>query len=206
MKRILAIAGFGAALLWCAPVLATGMFQPDGVSAIDPQGDNGPQKIQLPPDPEGKAVELRLHGQCTQAIPILRTLTYNNSHDDIARYNLGQCLVDVGKASANTQGGLNYEREGVQWMLEAANHGLPNAQAGLVSVYLNGDGVARDPVQAGKWALIYRGNGMRLALGMPDISSGLQARLDSSLNERNWDQAQSLADQWSPDSQSSAEE
>jgi len=115
MKRILAIAGFGAALLWGAPVLATGMFQPDGVQPIDPQGDNGPQKMQLPPDPEGRAVELRLHGQCAQAVPILRGLTAANQNDDIAKFNLGQCLIDIGRTET---GGLRAHdmSEGAQWL------------------------------------------------------------------------------------------
>jgi len=204
MKRILAIAGFGAALLWGAPVLATGMFQPDGVQPIDPQGDNGPQKMQLPPDPEGRAVELRLHGQCAQAVPILRGLTAANQNDDIAKFNLGQCLIDIGRTET---GGLRARDmgEGAQWLLAAANRGFPNAQSGLVPVYLDGDGVARNPLEAAKWALIYRANGMRLALGMPDISVDLQAKLDAVLNDRSWDQAQAMADQWSPESTAAEE-
>ncbi len=199
MKKILAIAGFAAALLFAPPVLATGMFQPDGVSAIDPQGgDQGPQRMQLPPDPEGKAADLRVHGKCDQAIPILRTLTYNE-RDDIAKFNLGQCLVDVGRVETDTARAARDKHEGAQWLLRAANRGLPNAQAGLVSVYLNGDGVPRDPVEAAKWALLYHSNGTRLAIGMQDIPSDLQARLDAALNDRSWDEAQERADNWSPE-------
>ena len=199
MKKVLAIAGFGAAMLFASPVLATGMFQPDGVSPIDPQGEAEHPNIQLPPDPEGKAAELRLHGKCDQAIPILRSLTYND-HDDIAKFNLGQCLVDVGRVETDPARAARDKHEGAQWLLRAANRGLPNAQMGLITVYLNGDGVPRDPVEAAKWALLYRSNGTRLAIGMPGISDDLQAKLDSALNDKTWDEAQERADNWSPES------
>ena len=194
-----------AAALFSTSALATGMFQPDGVQPIDPKGDSAPQQMQLPPDPEGKAVELRLHGKCDQAIPILRNLTAINQNDEIAKFNLGQCLVDVSKTDADKGRAAHDAYEGAQWLLEAANHGLPNAQEGLISVYLDGNGVARNPVEAGKWSLIYRSNGMRFALGLPDIPGDLQARLDRTLNEQAWDEARAEADKWSPQNVASEE-
>lgn len=195
-----------AAILFSTPAFAQGLFKPDGVQPIDPKGgDSGPQQIQLPPDPEGKAAELRLHGKCNEAIPILRNLTAINEHDDIAKFNLGQCLIDVAKADTDKSRAAHNAYEGAQWMLAAANHGLPNAQEGLISVFLDGLGVARNPVEAGMWSLIYKSNGTRFALGMPGIPDDLQSRLDSALNEQAWDEAQSRADQFSPQV-SSAEE
>lgn len=190
------------AILFSTPAFAQGMFKPDGVQPIDPKGDGGPQRIELPPDPEGKAVELRLHGQCNQAIPILRNLTAINANDEIAKFNLGQCLIDVARTDPDKGRAAHDAHEGAQWMLEAANHGLPNAQEGLISVYLDGLGVARDPTEAGKWSLIYQGNGMRFALNMADIPDELQARLDKALNEQAWDEARAEADQWSPETAS----
>lgn len=187
-----------AAVLFSTPVFAQGMFKPDGVQPIDPKGDGGPQQIQLPPDPEGKAVELRLHGRCNEAIPILRNLTAINQNDEIARFNLGQCLIDVAKSDTDKSRAAHNAHEGAQWMLEAANHGLPNAQEGLVAVFLDGLGVQRSAVEAGKWSLIYHGNGTRFALGMPDIPDDLQARLDQALNEQGWQEAQAGADEFSP--------
>jgi hypothetical protein len=186
------------AMLAGTPAFAQGLFKPDGVQPIDPKGDGGPQQIQLPPDPEGKAVELRLHGRCNEAIPILRNLTAINQNDEIAKFNLGQCLVDASKSDTDKSRASHDAYEGVQWMMEAANHGLPNAQEGLISVFLDGLGVARNPVEAGKWSLIYHSNGTRFALGMHDIPDELQARLDQALNEQTWDEAQAEADQWSP--------
>jgi hypothetical protein len=51
--------------------------------------------------------------------------------------------------------------------------------------------------------LIYHSNGVRLSLGLPDIPSDLQARLDGALNEKSWADAQARADKWQPLSWSS---
>ncbi|HEV2562525.1 MAG TPA: hypothetical protein VGT78_10325 [Rhizomicrobium sp.] len=200
MKRNLAIAIFSAALCFSPQAFATGMYQPDGVQPVDPQGEaqHQQQDVKLPPDPEGKAEELRLQGKCQQALPILRSLAADD-RDDIAKFNLGQCLLDLSKGVANGQG---LKREGVVWLLKAANKGLPNAQLSLVSVYLDGSGVPRDAIEAGKWSLIYHGNGMRFTIGMKDISPDLQARLDGALNEQSWIEARSRADAWMPQTQS----
>lgn len=165
----------------------------DDVGSIDPGGDHDPSEnqVQLPPDPEGKAVELRLAGKCDEAVPILRRLS---DSDDIARYNLGLCLVDLGKKGNNAA----FEQEGAQWILKAANQGLPNAQSSLVSVYLDGSGVTKDPVEAGKWSLIYQENGMRLALGLPDIPNAVETRLDGALDAQGWDAARQRAAAWTP--------
>ena len=199
MKQKLAIAFFSAAIFFAPQAFATGMFQPDGVSPVDPQGEaqQSQQKVQLPPDPEGRAENLRLQGKCLDALPILRTLEAR-SHDDITQFNLGQCLLDLSTAERDSARAASLKREGAAWVLKAANDGLPNAQFSLVSVYLDGAGVPRDPIEAGKWSLIYHSNGTRLAIGMHDISSDLQARLDSVLTDHSWAQAQSRADEWTP--------
>ncbi len=176
----------------------------DDVGSIDPGGDHDPSEnqVQLPPDPEGKAVDLRLAGKCDEALPILRRLS---DSDDIAQYNLGLCLIDQGKKELNAQRGASLEQEGAAWILKAANDGLPNAQSSLVTIYLDGSGVNKDPVEAGKWSLLYQENGTRLALGLPDIPEAVQSRLDNSLSQDNWAEAQQRATAWSPATRRNAE-
>ncbi len=164
---------------------------------IDPGGDQPPARTQLPPDPEGRAEDLRLAGNCAEAIPILRRLAEGGDGYELAQYNLGLCLLDTAKSAPEAQrASLNLE--GTAFILKAANHNLPKAQASLAEMYLSGNGVVRDPVEAGKWALIYRANGTRFALGLPNISADLQARLDAVLTAATWAQAQSRADAWAP--------
>jgi len=204
MKRKIALAIVAiAACLAAAPAIAQ-MGGGRGNAAdqpIDPGGDQQPVQPQLPPDPEGKAEDLRLSGHCKDAIPILRRLAAGGDGYELAQYNLGLCLLDTGKADPDAQHGASVKLEGAGFILNAANHNLPKAQASLAAMYLDGNGVARDPVEAGKWALIYRANGTRFALGLPNISEDLQARLDAVLTDATWAQARARADAWSPAAQ-----
>jgi hypothetical protein len=117
---------------------------------------------------------------------------------EIAQFHLGLCLLDVSKAEPDAQRAAALKKEGTDIILKAANGGLANAQIQLVSLYLDGVGVAADPIEAGKWALIYHGNGSRFVIHLPDISPELQARLDGVLNGTSWAEAQSRANAWTP--------
>ena len=162
--------------------------------ASDPHASDVP----LPPDPEGRAEDLRLQGKCDEAVPILRRLTQSGPDDDIAKFNLGLCLLDIGKADQDAQRSARVEHEAAQWILGAANDGLPNAQLRSITLYLDGSGVRSDPVEAGKWSLIYHSNGMRVALSLPDIPQDVQTRLESVLTGQTWLEAHSRADSWVP--------
>ena len=67
---------------------------------------------------------------------------------------------------------------------------------GAVLLYLDGTGVAADPVEADKWALLFHDNGMRISVGMPDIASDVKGRLDAALSAAQRSQAQTRADNW----------
>jgi TPR repeat protein len=153
-----------------------------------------------PPDPEGAAEDLRMKGECDKAIPIFRRLANYGAGFELAQYNLGLCLLDIAKTESDAARATSLRQEAATDIIAAADRGLPKAQASLVTMYLDGNGVERDPVQAGMWALLYHANGARMAIGMPNISPALQARLDSALNDQAWQQAQTRADAWTPHS------
>jgi len=147
--------------------------------------------------PEQRAEELRLAGKCQQAIPIYRHMVALGGFE-IAQFHLGLCLLDVSKTESDAQRAAALKQEAANIIIKAANGGLANAQIQLVSLYLDGIGVPVDPVEAGKWALIYHANGSRFVISLPDISPELQARLDGVLNATSWAEAQSRANSWSP--------
>ena len=149
----------------------------------------------LPPEPQARADGYRLTGRCDVAIPIYRALAVQGAGYELAAFDLGLCLLE-GAKTAPDAAALQQEAAGL--MLTAANTGLPNAQNGLAALYLDGTGVVRDPVEAGKWALLYHSSSVRRMYRLPDIAPALQARLDAALDEKAWDQAQARADAWSP--------
>jgi hypothetical protein len=202
MKQKLAIVVLSA--LTCSAALAQshvpGM---GGTGSMDP-GAAPPMpntSAQLPTEPEAWAEDRRLNGKCEDAIPIFRQLAARGAGYELAEYHLGLCLFDLSKTEPDAQRVVSLKHEAVDCIAKAAKKGLPNAQRSLVTIYLDGNGVDSDPMKAGMWALIYRANGARFVIGLPDISPDLQARLDSVLTDKNWSDAQSRADAWAPDSQ-----
>jgi TPR repeat protein len=147
-------------------------------------------------DPEGIAEDLRLHGQCDKAMPIFRRLADRGTEYAVSQFNLGLCLFDVAKTEHDPQQVAASNKEGAEWVLQAANAGFGKAQAMAIVLYLDGLGVEADPVEAGKWAYIFHDNGSRLVLGLPDISSDTRGRLDAVLTGDKRKAAHARANSW----------
>lgn len=204
MKRRAAIVPLAVCLILAELALAglspAALAQGSGAGGgIMPEPDLTPgRSSSLPPEPEAKADGWRLQGRCDVAIPIYRALINQGTGYELAEFNLGRCLLDTAKKAPDAATAEAMKREAADWTLKAANRGLPNAQNGLAAMYLDGEGVTADPVEAGKWSLLYHDNAARRMYGLPDIAAALQVRLDGALNEKNWDAAQARAAAWSP--------
>jgi hypothetical protein len=189
MRGFATIAVLAAALM-AAPASAQnyGLY---GAGAAN--GDNyGPTEHQSPPDDADHPVsrdavavaqDLRLKGQCDKAVPMLRRLAGRGAGYEISQFDLGLCLFDLAKKTTDAAQAADMRKEAAQWIVTAANGGFAKAQAKAVTLYLDATGVAADPVEAQKWALLYRANGSRLAIGLPDIPADVTTKLDSELND-----------------------
>jgi hypothetical protein len=146
---------------------------------------------------EGAAEDLIAQGKCDEAVPILRGLAGRQGYE-VSQYHLGQCLITLADAEHDATQAADMRKEAATRILRAADTGFAEAEAAAVPLYLDGIGVQKDPVEAEKWALLYRHNGMRLAIGLPDIAPALSSRLDAALSEAARTQAQARADSWAP--------
>lgn len=192
MKAVISIAAMSFAIC-----LATSTLAQIGATPHDPGGfDQPPQAApkRAKADPEGVAEDLRLKGRCEEALAILRPLANSEEGYAVSQFNLGLCLFDIAKADTARAADLN--KEGASWVLRAANSGYGKAEAEAVLLYLDGTGVAADPIEAKKWALLYHSNGMRLALGMPDIAPDVASRLDAAMTAPARAEARSRAASW----------
>jgi TPR repeat protein len=198
MKTVAAAFAFLIVAGHAAPALSqTGGGDYGERSAHDPGGFDDavkPAEKKTRADPVGVAEDLRLKGKCDKAVPILRGLADEGPGYEIAQFNLGLCLIDLAKVDNQDAPDLN--KEGASWVLRAANAGYGRAQAESVLLYLDATGVAADPVEAKKWALIYHSNGLRLALGLPDIAPDVAARLDAAMTAAKSAEARSRAASW----------
>ncbi len=202
MKSLLAIAAVVFATTFAAPALAqmgsAGGNYDDYTGGIRDPGIRDPRigKSKQGNDPEGIAEDLRLSGQCDKAVPLFRRLAAQGQGFEISQFNLGMCLFDLAKANKDPAEAQALNKEGTDWVLRAANAGYGKAQAMAILVYLDGLGVAADPVEAGKWAYIFHDNGTRMVLGLPDLDPSLRGRLDSVLTGDKKREARARADSW----------
>ena len=124
-------------------------------------------------------------GDCSDGtVAVLTCYAYRGHGYEGAQTALGLCQTQNKNAT-----------EGVTWLRRAANSGWPDAQKALVGLYLKGDGVAADKIEAGKWAQLYRKNPSLLSLGVqPDKKIAEQVRSELTQSERI--EASLRADQW----------
>lgn len=156
-------------------------------SRRDDAGNRIPSAREI--DPAGTqysdTMDIAANGDCSEeTITILTCYAYRGHGYEGAQTALGLCQTQ----NKNTT-------EGVNWLTRAANSGWPDAQKALVGIYLKGDGVAADKIEAGKWAQLYRKNPSLLSLGVqPDKKINEQIRAELSQSERI--EASVRADHW----------
>jgi hypothetical protein len=129
---------------------------------------------------------------------MLRVVVERGAGYQISQFDLGECLLDLARAEPDARKAADMRSEAAMWIVRAADGGFNKAQAAAVQLYLDGTGVAPDPVEAEKWALLYHDNGIRLALGLPDIAPDVRDRLDGALTDAKRAEAQTRADAWTP--------
>lgn len=206
MSARIAFLAAAAALLCASPALAQnyGMY---GAGAAQEQENFGPTPHESTPSDEkgpvsrdsmALAEDMRLKGECDKAVPILRRLSERGAGFEISQLDLGLCLFDLAKLEPDATKAGALRADGANWVLHAANTGFAKAQAKAVSLYLDATGVAADPVEAQKWALLYHDNGMRLGFGLPDIAPDLRKRLDAALDDAGRAAARKRARDWAP--------
>lgn len=124
-------------------------------------------------------------GNCSQqVVSVLVCYSYRGHGYEGAQTALGECQLK----NKNTE-------EGLSWLERAANAGWPDAQKALADAYLTGEGVAKDPVKAGKWVLLYRKNPSLLSLGVqPDMD--LVKKVSTELDEGEKTEARAAATAW----------
>jgi TPR repeat protein len=140
---------------------------------------------------------LRIEGKCDKAVPMLRPIAERGAGHEISEHDLALCLFDLAKADGDAKHAGELRSEAAQWVVRAANGGFAKSQALAVTLYLDGNGVTADPVEAEKWAILYHHNGMRIAIGLPALVPDVQKRLDA-LSDAQESEAKKRADDWTP--------
>jgi TPR repeat protein len=186
-----------AAAMSCGPAFGQASDVYGGINATRAVNveDTNIKPYQGPDTSEGAAEEMRLKGECDKAVPLLRQYAGRDGNT-VAQFNLGMCLFDLANKAQDKNPMSDQRKEAAKWVIQSANANVAKAQAEAVVLYLDGLGVAPDPVEAAKWSILYRRNGVVLAVGMGDIAQSIRERLDAALTDASRNQAQNRADDW----------
>ncbi|HWA91928.1 MAG TPA: hypothetical protein VG889_17950 [Rhizomicrobium sp.] len=208
--RILAAAALAVSVF----ATGAGAQQMGGIGGVGAREDDYglsnhdmPHDVARPVSKDAVAVaqDLRLKGKCDVAVPILRRISMRDG-SEISQLDLGLCLLDLASVEKDAKNAADMRVEAAQWIVRVADTGFAKAQAKAVALYLDAVGVAADPIEAEKWAILYHGNAMRFAVGLPDIAPDLAKRLDAALDDKARAQAEKRARAWAPVATASADE
>ena len=209
MRRMIAIVVCAAAAAFAAPAQAqrgpAGPTQDNYAPTAHETPDNDDPPSPISRDAGAIAEGLRVEGKCDKAVPMLRPMAERGAGHEIAQFNLGLCLLDLAKADHDAKHAGDLRAEAADWVLRAANGGFAKAQAMAVLLYLDGNGVAADPAEAEKWAILYHRNGMRLGIGLPDTPADVRKRLDATVSDAQETEAKKRARDWTPQVQAAEE-
>ncbi|MDR3518499.1 MAG: hypothetical protein P4M00_22110 [Azospirillaceae bacterium] len=154
------------------------------------------------PDPYEQASRLQDKGDCAKAVALFQPLAARGRGYEMAQFNLGQCLLVTAAAASSPQEAQTQRVQAAGWIVKAADSRVAIAQEAAERLYLDGVGVAADPVEAGKWALLFKHNSLRLEVGPATADPELERRLMHQLSAAQWQQAAIRADRWQPVEQS----
>jgi TPR repeat protein len=152
----------------------------------------------LPTDPYSRAMLLKQKGQYSEAIPLLQELAKQGHGYEVVQLELGKCYFDLAAHATTPAEAAQLKTKGFAWVLKAAGNGSGTAEEELVRLYLDGNGVPVDRVEAAKWYFLWRRNPSRMQIGNAQFDAGLEARLKASLHSAQWQDAQKRADEWQP--------
>jgi hypothetical protein len=186
--------------MWAGPAAAQYGGGGGGASGA-PHGEPS----NAPPAASGKKVPLNAYEQALQfkqqgnylkAIELLEPLAKYGHTYEVAQYNLGQCYIAVAETKPDPADAQQARLTGVSWIIKAANAGLAPAQQELVRLTLQGGRFKVEPSEAGKWYLIWKRNPTRSQLGVVDLDPAVQRKLNTTLTDADWAEANSRADSW----------
>lgn len=120
-------------------------------------------------------------GDCSpETVNVLTCFAYRGQGYEGAQNALGQCLLRAGQSA-----------DGLAWIRRAANAGGADAQKRLAQIYVTGEIVPQDNVEAATWNKLYLRNAFLLSLGIqPDrsiserLSGTLSAEEDAAADRR----------------------
>lgn len=142
------------------------------------------------------ARKLRETKGCAFALAAYRVIAGMGEGNEAAQHELGECLMEVGGATA-TETAL-FRQEGRFWLTRAAYAGNARAQRRLVLEMSAPASALHDPKAALQWALVYNGNPTSDLYGYKELPKTLVPGLQASLTPEAIAEAEAFATSFTP--------
>ncbi len=143
------------------------------------------------------ALAAKEEGDCATALPAFERLAKIGRGWELAQVYLAECLVEQGSEKDGPGAQADYA-EAVRWLMLAVQSNESQAQELLATLTLQGVGVSRDPIEAGKWYLLSQKSAIE---GVNEPPEALLAELNAALSATDWEEAQARASAWVPEYQ-----
>ncbi len=144
-----------------------------------------------------KALAAKADGDCTQAITGLERIAAFGRGFEIAQYHLGDCYLRLAAIGEPDQKNA-LEIKAANWLIKSAQSNNVDAQLALIPLYLNGTAVAQNPIEAGRWFLLFERNPALHTFSAATLDPTVKDRLYAMLTEEDWLTARALVQKWAP--------
>ena len=148
----------------------------------------------LPPtayllNPYEAALKFKQQGNYAKAIEILEPEAKKGLGFEQAMLVLGQCYIASADKAATPEAGLEATKKGAAWVKAAADSGSTSAQEQMARIYIEGGRFKVEPVEAGKWYLLWKNNPARFTAIPKPFDPALEQKLKGTLTDAQWEQA-----------------
>lgn len=152
----------------------------------------------LPPtsyalNPYEAALKFKQQGDFAKAIEILEPEAKRGRGFEQAMLVLGQCYIASADKAPTPDAAFDATKKGAAWIRGAAESGSTAAQEEMARLSLAGGRFKVEPIEAGKWYLMWKNNPARFTAIPKPFDPALEQKLKGMLTDAQWDQAAQAA-------------
>jgi hypothetical protein len=144
-------------------------------------------------NPYEAALALEQKGDYAHAIELLEPEAKQGPGFEMAQLELGKCYLAVAAKAATPDATVEATKKGGAWIETAAEFGLTDAQEEMARLYIEGGHFKVEPVEAGKWYMLWKANPRRFQAVSKPFDPKLEQKLKSTLTDAQWTQARQAA-------------
>jgi hypothetical protein len=176
-------------------MLAAGgaVAQPSEDHTVNATHIKPPKNLAIPLNPYEAALQYEKQGDYAEAIELLEPEAKQGPGFELAQLELGRCYLGVANKAKTPDAATEATKKGGAWIQAAAESGLTEAQEQMARLFIEGGRFKVEPVEAGKWYMLWKANPKRFQAVSKPFDPKLEQKLKTTLTDAQWDQARQAA-------------